>query len=230
MRPIRILMTAMAIALCHPAFADQPAPLATLVRPTADGKHVLIVHAPKEQLRPDAEIQRENQRLLEKHPSSGLYETDPPGRQVWALDDHYYTEVILSTDGDTVLGRFWLSGFAGPANEEQLGKMLDTRAFALSFRGKVIREYRVRELVTHPETMRRSVTRLDWYKSASLVPDESQFRIESTDTVTFIDARTGDMIGDMTCDEQARDLKWWLMGLLAVILLLTLFLRRRRQR
>lgn len=168
-------------------------------KPTPDGAHVFVMLAPTVWLdRLPALYRDESRRLAATYPKSGLF---PKGgtTPLWTVDWYSFRVYPLS-DGvhavrlyaESTLTAHYIANRL-PKDEED--RQLSGRAVGFYANGKLLREYRVHELVTDPAGLKHSMKHVIWIAGEVLDRGGTRFILNTQDQnqITF-DATTGDVL------------------------------------
>lgn len=140
--------------------------------------------------------------LRAKYPRPGLWTAAEPPELVWPLPEGEYApydHTFPTADGDYLVrveGDFWRTeaypGGPRPSAAEQAAQ-LDAPAVSFFERGKLLKQYRVRDLVTSADNLQHTPQHMLWYASATLHPESGKFILFTQESVkvTF-DYRTGE--------------------------------------
>ncbi len=168
-------------------------------KPTPDGAHLFVMLAPKAWLDklPD-KYRVESRRLAEAYPQSGLYPKDST-TPLWTVD-WYSFQVYPLSDAIHVVRLHADSTQTAQYVASRLPKAVESYQLAapgVGFyeRGKLIRQYRVNELVTNPEDLKHSIKHVIWIAGEVLDRSGTKFILNTQDQnqITF-DAATGEIL------------------------------------
>ena len=140
-----------------------------------DGKHVMV-------MLPTYKYARKDEALRKTYPQSGLYSKDKPRQPLWTIDWYAFTVYVSSDLQHLVRMGPWARS---PKN------------LAVSFykNGKLLREYRIDQLVADPLSLPHSVSHFRWKKKVSFDSEKNRFTIETLAGKTYVfDATTGGFI------------------------------------
>jgi hypothetical protein len=180
-------------------FADSPAPPESYAVLSHDQKYILVILAP--------EPYDSSSPLRQKYSVSGLYENNGSVSPLWTLpSDFCCPQVDVFNDAKHIV--------AWNAWPEDYGTFDQTVAW-FHENGKEIRNYKIQQLVDHPQHLRHSVSHYTWIDKTKV--DDKLNRITlwtlNGQIITF-DRRTGDVIS------RSRTFKYYQSFLTAGVILL----------
>src|SRR5262245_22152645 len=188
------LFAFVALAANSPVQADSPSPPRSYKEVAPGGKYVFVMIAPgtvEDDVRPwNEETAARIREVRSVYSRSGMYRNDGSAEPIWTVD--WYTHgVHLTPDGVHLIR---------PGPWAWLGddKMPDLDVEAVSFfaNGRLLRTYRVRELVDAPGRFERSVSHYRWQQDGR-VSGESEYTITTLDGNRFVfDVRTGEIVSE----------------------------------
>jgi hypothetical protein len=143
-------------------------------------------------------FEAESRRLAETYAKSGLYPKDGTS-PLWTVDWYAFRAYPLS-DGVHVVRMFaestqtaqYIASRLPKAEEE---RQLASRAVGFYEHGKLLREYRVNELITNPDDLKHSVKHVIWIAGETLDRTGTKFVLNTQDQnqITF-NATTGEIL------------------------------------
>jgi hypothetical protein len=180
--PFLLLITA-ALGLAGLAAADSLAPARSYTRVTPDGRHVLVMLSSwpgdADGSTPEA---REVRRIRRSYPRSGLYRNDGSATPLWTVD-WWAQHVEPASDGVHMVRRSLAVSSAA------------AEAVAFFKGGKLLRSYRINELVDDPARLPRSVSHLHWLQESRLDDVGLQYFVTTVEGKRFVfDSRTGAIV------------------------------------
>jgi hypothetical protein len=187
------------------AAADTEAPPTTYTKTTANGRYVFVMIAPipvEEEVRCDQKSGYRGREIRNKYERSGLYRNDESRALVWTVD-WYAQSVEVSSDGTHII---------------RLGPWpTSTSQEAVSFfaNGTLLRTYRIRELVSIPWALPRTVSHFRWQKTIQFDDSALTFTVTTLDGNRFVfDVRSGSLLS-------ARRPALWAVSAAACLVALT---------
>jgi hypothetical protein len=168
-------------------------------KPTPNGEYLFVMLAPAGWLdRLPDRYRVESRRLAETFRHSGLY-SKLSATPLWTVDWYSFRTYPLA-DGVHLVRLFadstqtaqYISSRLPKAEEE---RQLEGRAVGFYENGKLVREYRVRDLVTNPDDLKHSVKHVIWIAGEALDRTGTKFILNTQDQnqITF-DAKTGEIL------------------------------------
>ncbi|HEY2786108.1 MAG TPA: hypothetical protein VGJ05_14160 [Fimbriiglobus sp.] len=167
--------------------------------PTPDGAHLFVMLAPSGWLNKLPEKYREeSNRLAATYPKSGLYPKDGT-TPLWTVDWFAFRVYPLADAihlvrmyADSTLTAQYVASRL-PKAEEKF--QLESPGVGFYERGKLLRQYRVDELVTNPEDLKHSIKHVIWIAGEVLDRTGKKFVLNTQDQnqITF-DAATGEIL------------------------------------
>lgn len=202
---IRSLLAALAAAVPAPllaASAKLPEPV-TYTKPVPGADLVFVMHgSPESEAKLSPTSQAEVRELRQKYPRSGLYRGGS-GELVWSVDGPFAPPdaVFLTSDGRHLIrieGDWWREkDFAGQKRlpDEVAQAQLDAPAVSFFENGTLLKQYRLRDLVTRPDKLPHSPKYVLWVAGAVLNEDTGRFLlfVQDSTRLTF-DTATGDLV------------------------------------
>lgn len=179
-----------------PARADSPARPDTYTKPSPDGRFLFVMLSP----RPPAQDtlrssnSSDSAKLLEvraKYTQSGLYRNDGSATPLWTVN-WYSFDVDVASDGVHLVRR---GPWASRTSDE---------AFSFFASGKLIRTYRISELVDAEFLLSHSVSHFMWARRMEFDDGKLQTSVSTYDGNSFVlDVTTGQIV------DQRLYAKWW---------------------
>jgi hypothetical protein len=226
---VRCLLAALAgVVIGSPARADSLSPPLSYKQVTAGGEYVFVMIAP---MSVEEEAERWNEKtaagireIRRIYSRSGLYRKDS-AEPLWTVA-WYAHEVEVAPDGVHLIRHGPL-----PSLSPQSRPLLGHEALTFFASGRLVRTYRIAELVDSPDRLPRTVAHFTWMKDGQLAPTRSEYTLTTPDGNVFVfDIRTGEIlsrsrVADRTEEvvsepEPARPVRWvWMVafGVLAGI-------------
>lgn len=158
-----------------------------------------------------------------RYTRTGMYRNDGSTDPLWVVDWYAYG-VHLAPDGVHLIR----PGPWASLRDDRAAPDLDVEAVSFFADGRLLRTYRVGELVDAPGGFGRSVSHYQWQKEGRLV-GEFEYLITTLDGNRFVfDVRTGDVV---SASRMARVYRWgWWVTLGAAAGAVGYWLIRRRRR
>lgn len=193
--------------------ADTLVPPYSYVKVTPDGRHIFVMIAPNEQLgRFNQETQDSIRAIRARYTQSGIYPNDGSTTPRWTVD-WYSHGVQLASDGiHLVRPGAWTSSTNG-------------EAFALFANGKLVRSYRIADLVDARFMLGRTGGgRVVWLDGSSIDDVASHYIVSTRDGNSFVfNLATGEVVSEF---RRGRIVLWMTgIGIIALIALAALILR-----
>ena len=169
-------------------------------KPTPDGAHVFVMLPPPGWLDrlPDT-YRAESRRLAATYPKSGLYPKDGT-TPLWTVDWYAFRVYPLSDAvhvvrlyADSTMTAHYIAHRLPKAEEE---RQLAARAVGFYAHGRLVREYRLNELVTDPDELKHSVQHVIWIAGETLdhrTGTKFVLNTQDQNQITF-DAATGEIL------------------------------------
>jgi hypothetical protein len=185
LKPALILVFVFLFAMS--AFADSFLPPCPYVVKSADAtKHFVMLTKPSEEdcgKRSSADAAA-GKALRTKYKSSGVYENGDPNKALWTFDEDWWLGgSYLANDGSHIVR---MSIF---------GRDPSVTAFTIYKDGKVVRSYKVNELVRDNSAISYTTSMIQWSKSLSIDDKNSTFNVETRDGISYsIDLSTGEVV------------------------------------
>jgi hypothetical protein len=193
-----------------PALADSPAPESSYKEIAPGGKYVFVMISPmtpdEDERKWDTKYRVAIREIRRTYKRSGLYRNDGSTEPLWTVD--WYTHsVAISSDGVHLIRP---GPWPGGNRYGPLGSALDVEALSFFANGKLLRTYRIRELVDDPDKLPRSVSHFDWERKGQLDDARSEYVLTTLDGNRFVfDIRTGEIISEDRV-RRAPQWVWWL--------------------
>lgn len=176
-----IALVFIAVAITETVYGDSPAPPSTYTTISPGGEYIFVMLAPgsfvaTETHYPQAEQLR---RIREKYKQSGLYRNDGSTDALWTVDWYAFSVAICSDGVHLVRPGPWPS---------------TSRQEAVSFfaGGKLLKSYRINQLVDLPILMPRSISHFAWRAAATLNDDKKIYHLRTLHGETYrFDVTTG---------------------------------------
>ncbi len=150
MRYLILLLLLMSCAMtCSLASADSELGPTEYTKSSKDKKYVFVMLAPAKW--------RQFGKLHYKYPKSGLYLNNGSRTPLWTVD-WYEFDVEISSDGQYLVR--W-------GTWPRFGDKYETLALAFYNNGKLIRQYRVKDLVANPKYLPFSISHYQWLRDKS---------------------------------------------------------------
>jgi hypothetical protein len=219
---LTVAVTLLAVAAVRsPASADSPDRPTTYTHDVPGGKYVFVMIYPgavgDDVLRTSEAAAARIREIRHLYPRSGLYPKDGFAEPLWTVD-WYAAHVEVAADGVHLIRH----GPWPPAPEDRtvpLGEGLDCEALSFFASGRQLRTYTVRELVSDPDRLYRSVSHFMWLEASRLDDARLEYHLVTKDGSRFaFDLRTG----GITTEERApvpprvAHRGWWVgLGVLA---------------
>lgn len=205
----RCLLALVWLTASSPALADSPARPQSYKKVAPGGKFVFVMIAPKtveEDGQPWNEETASGIREIRRvYTQSGMYRNDGSAEPLWTVD-WYARGIDLTPDGVHLIR-------PGPWAWLRNDKSPDLGVEAVSFfaSGRLLRTYKVGELVDDVIRVKRSVSHYQWEQEGR-VSGEFEYTITTLDGNRFVfDVRTGEIISASRVDRLSR---WgWLVTL-----------------
>jgi hypothetical protein len=183
-----------------PAFADSEAPPSSYKKVTPGEKYVFVM-LPRETV--EQEIRRwneENQSRIREirrtYKQSGLYRNDGSADPLWTVDWFAYG-VDVASDGIHLVRRGRWALAPEDHNAPLGGAALDQEAVSFFANGRLLRTYKIGELVTNPARLHRSWSHFVWQEEGLFDDQRLEYRLATLDGNRFvIDVRTGEITTD----------------------------------
>ena len=180
-------------ATISPTRGDTPAPPSTFKQVSDNGKFVFVVLAPEST---DKELQRYNEKyqktvreIREHYTKSGMYRNDGSNAPLWTVD--WWAGVTVSGDGKYVIRHGHWSVLANQSRQATKSDLVQT-AFSVYANGKLVRSYKINELVDDPALMLASVSHFEWLRKGKINDAQHRYEIETYDGNRVIfDLETG---------------------------------------
>jgi len=192
--------------------ADPDYPYSYLT-PSTNNKFVFVMIGPKADIPtdsrwPDKDMERTRQ-IQSQYATSGLYTNDGSTKPLWEISE-YSNKVFVSSDGvHLVRPAFWPS----PYSDE-----------ALSFyeNGKVVRSYRVKDLVDFPWFLPGGHGHFDWKRNITFDDQNGKLIVDTPHLDHYVfDLKTGNIVSARRPDR--------LIIMYSTLSLLALVIMRRRR-
>lgn len=175
---------------------DSPAPPQSWQKQTADGLHTFVMAVP------EGYGWQQDEESSDGPPESGLYRDDDMKTPLWTVD-WYAFSAELSHDGRYLVR-------PGPWASHTGGE-----AFSFFDKGKLLRTYRICELVADMSKLRHTTSHFGWLRrGASFDEEKSIYTVATLDDRTYrFDATTGTLIegelvpeADRSCDVRGGEI------------------------
>jgi hypothetical protein len=176
---------------------------------TSDGRFELVILGPGDL--PEtvaASVKAEDAALRAMYPRSGLYPANNTTAPVWTADEYWDYPTTPLTDGvhavrlhggySVLLQAVRQDGVATdgrlPADAERAG--LDAPAITFYARGRPLRTYTVRELVSDPAAVPHGPDRVVWCDGTMAYPQTLRYSVSTTEGNQIVfDVATGEIVG-----------------------------------
>ena len=202
-----------------PAIADTMGPARTYKEVVPGDKYVFVMLSPEMEMGTLTDMWPVEARAIRAvYAKSGMYRNDGSAEPLWTVD-WYNSSIVPTSDGVHVIrhGPNW-----APDHREPLGPALENEALSFFANGQLLRTYKVKELVTNPSTLPRSVSHFHWRAEGNLDDDRMEYALATQDGNKFVfDVRTGAIKSEsrvpITLDTFVSSYGWWVgFGILAV--------------
>lgn len=225
----RWLYTVVGLAFASSAFADSPAPPRSYKEVAPGGKYVFVMIAPGTV---EDDVRRWNEEtaagireIRRVYTRSGMYRNDGSAEPLWTVD-WYAHGVYVTPDGVHLIrpGPWaWLQRDRMPA--------LDVEALSFFANGRLLRTYKVAELVDDSARVERSVSHYRWQQEGR-VSGEFEYTLTTLDGNRFVfDIRTGEITSASRVGRVSQWVWWAVSGsLFGVAAIWFLWWRRSRMR
>ena len=213
--PCTWILSFVSLAFSSSAFADTPTKPSSYQQVVPNEKYVFVMIAPVT-VEEDVRFWKEEmvagiREIRSRYTRSGLYRNDGSVEPIWTVD-WYSSRVQPMFDGIHLIrpGPWaWLNENKSPD--------LDCEAVSFFANGKLLKTYRVSELVDNPGSFERSVSHYWWMQEGSQ-SGELEYTITTLDGNRFtFDLRTGDTISTMRMGHIHRWGWWVALGLVTGI-------------
>ena len=215
LRPTAILILLLLVASTT-ARADSVAPPFSHKKLSDNGQYVFIMIAPgtvEQDMHPwNEETAAKIAAIRQKYSQSGLYKNDGSTTPVWTVDWYAY-DVDIANDGVHLIRH-------GP-----WARSTDDEAFSFFANGKLIRSYKVKDLVDIPWFFQQSVSHFWWSADSKFDDATLRYSVSTRDWNTFVfDATTGQTV---SATRWGRVCLWSVV--IACMAVLVLLVKRRRR-
>jgi hypothetical protein len=123
--------------------------------------------------------------LWQVYEQSGLYRNDGSTEPLWTVDWYAFHTIVASDGVHLIRYGNWTSSY-------------DKEAIAFFANGKLLRTYRINQLVDIPILLPHSVSHFDWLKSDAFDDASLEFSLTTYDGNRIVfDARTGEIISSI---------------------------------
>jgi hypothetical protein len=180
-----LLAVLLMITVNSNAFADHPVPPKSYSIVSSDRRFVFVMLAPtvEDDINLGSSAQRKRAlRIRKRYRSSGLYSINGSRKPLWTID-WYASSVILPSGGLYVI---------------RMGPWASTRddeAFSFFKEGKILKTYRVKDLISNPAALPHSVSHFDWLKLKTLNPHQKTFTVTTLLNEKYVfDITTGNIM------------------------------------
>jgi hypothetical protein len=226
-----IFVGAISLVLTSPALAQPVTPKLSYNYPTTDGRYELVMLGTGGlPVTYPAAVRDTDATLRATYKKSGLYPVGNTTDPLWTTDEYWDYPASAFPDGvhaarihggHTVVRRAVLVPTDGrlPADAERAA--LDAPAVTFYARGKPLRAYTVRELVSDPDALPHGPERVLWCETWMLYPETMRCSVETTDgNVIVFDVTTGEIIGRMKSQRWFIRQAWVVGAVLAAVAVL----------
>jgi hypothetical protein len=210
----RCLFAFVGLAATSPALADSPAPPRSYKEVAPGGKYVFVMIAPttvENDVRPwNEETAAAIREIRGVYTRSRMYRNDGSADPIWTVE-WYAHGVYLTPDGVHLI-------CPGPWAWLRQDKTPDLDCEAVSFfaDGRLLRTYRIVELVDDPDRFEQSVSHFRWQKEGR-VSGEFEYTITTLDGNRLLfDVRTGEIVSASRVGRVSRWGWWVVLGVGAV--------------
>jgi hypothetical protein len=157
-----------------PTRADSAAPPTDYVKSSANGQFELV-------MLPKSRFVRKKPELRKRYKQSGLYRKGMPGRPLWTID-WFAWNVYPASDGHHLVRM-------GPwaSSEEDL-------AVAFYRDGRLLREWKINELVKDPQSLPHSVSHFEWRQSISFNDAKRLLRLTTLANEKYLFDENGSLL------------------------------------
>lgn len=201
--------------------ADEPAPPRTYTRLAPGGRYLFVMLAP---MPAEAEAQfagtaADSIRALRlRYARSGLYANDGSAAPLWTVD-WYAAGIDVSSDGVHLIRH---GPWASATSDEALSFFAD---------GRLLRSYRISELVDNERHLRHTVSHFFWEEESRFDDARSEYALTTVDGNRFVfDVRTGAIVSESRPGHIVELVRDAILAVLALALAAWLLVRRRRER
>jgi hypothetical protein len=222
------LLIAFAVAATgSPALADSPAPPRSYKEVAPGGKYVFVMIAPRtveEETRPwNEETAAGIREVRRTYTRSGMYLNDGSTEPLWTVD-WYAHGVHLTPDGVHLIRPGPWAGLRADKTPD-----LDWEAVSFFANGRLVRTYRIGELIGNAARLERSVSHFRWQKEGQ-VSGEFEYTITTLDGNRFVfDVRAGEIVSESRT-ARVSWLGWWVaLGVGAVVVAVAAWFAGRRR-
>jgi hypothetical protein len=220
----RCLLTLVLLVAASPVRADSPAPERSYTKAVPGGKFVFVMISPLTAERDASQwnetIAAEIREIRRVYTRSGMYRTGEI-EPLWTVD-WYAHGVHLTADGVHLIR-------PGPWASLRPDRSPDLECDAVSFYagGRLLRTYRVAELIDNPRRLAPSASHYSW-QTEGRFSGEFEYTIETADGNRFVfDVRTGNVVTASRAGRVSRWV-WWVAGGVALAAVAWLASRRKR--
>jgi hypothetical protein len=157
-----------------PVFADTVAPPCTYKTYSEDKKYVFVMIVPDEKVEcmsKDNEAKIEAKKIRNQFLTSGLY-NNQSAKPLWTVYWYSY-KIYLSSDGKHLVRT---GGWASQETDE---------AFSFFNEGKLIKTYRVNELISYVSALPHSASHFQWEKETKLNDKENMLEVTTLEGGKF---------------------------------------------
>jgi hypothetical protein len=184
-----------AIAVSNvPIRGDSIASPYTFKEVSENGKFVFVMLAPESMNEELKGYNEKHQKVIrdirERYIKSGMYRNDGTNNPLWTVDWYAYG-IVLGNDG---VHAIQYSRLPGLENQGHLAtkKDLEQKAFSIFSKGKLIRSFKISELVDDPALLEVSVSHFHWVRKGKINDDQHRYEIDTYDgNHVTIDLETG---------------------------------------
>jgi hypothetical protein len=197
---------ALGFATAPQADAVSPQHSYTVVAPGNTFVFVMISPLPVEdEVRPySREVAAGMREIRRNYTRTGMYRNDGSTEPLWTVD-WYAHDVKLAPDGVHMLHTSPLGSLRGDGTPD-----LDQEALSFFANGRLLRTYRIGELVDDPSHLERSASHFRW-QNGSRGRGEFEYTIVTFDGNRFVfDVRSGEIVSETRAD---RTTGWWWVAL-----------------
>jgi hypothetical protein len=212
-----------------PALADSPArPRSYKV--AAGRKHVFVMISPipveKEVLPWNEETAAAIREIRRIYTRSGLHRSDGSPEPLWTVD--WYAHAVEVASDEVHLIRHGLWAVLPRDRDAPLGSALDQEALSFFANGRLLRTYRIGELVDDTDLLPRSVSHFRWLDEGRLDDARSEYTLTTLDGNRFVfELHAGKIVSESRRGRPAWRGWWVLLGIVGIGAVARITLRRR---
>ncbi len=213
------------VLAASPALADSPARPRSYKEVAPGGKYVFVMIAPgtiEDEIRHwNAETADSIREIRRTYTRSGMYRNDGSAEPLWTVD-WYAQRVKVTSDGVHLIRPGPLASLRNDRTPD-----LDCEAVSFFASGRLLRTYRVGELVDNVDSIEQSVSHYQWEQEGKLT-GEFEYEITTLDGNRYVfDVRTAEITSRSRPGRLARWL-WPIILVVAVIIAAAWLIDRRR--